>query len=87
MSLFGQQADPGSWTAWERKPEAPDVSTFFQQTWKDTVNVSNLDAHIVNYRDAFDPVNDRIKDATGEVLDNPMSAGQGPVAAFQALPG
>jgi len=84
MSMFGQAPDPGAWSGWERSIEAPDVSTFAKQQWDDAKNVSNFDAAIINYKDAFDSVNDKIRGATGQEIFNPMGADQGPLASLQA---
>lgn len=84
MAELPSWVDLGDHGIWQRPAEKPTVGQFFDQTWADAQRVSNQDANIRNYMEAFDAVNDRIRQATGEALDNPMAWSGGPIAALQA---
>lgn len=78
---------PGRVVQPEELPDASPVTLgeFWQKTWADQTQAANFNAHIVNYHDAFNATNERIKAATGEDLPNPMGAEQGFGASVGAL--
>jgi hypothetical protein len=56
----------------------------FWKAHEEARNASNFDAHLVNYSNAFDAIEDRVRKATGEELANPFRSA-GPVESVETL--